>query len=130
MLRKVRPDAQIFIFDPTLDQTGNAHSGGGKFAQDIARKSGYHFIPMGLAYRKGTFRLGDNAGLNTIVKGWPDYDPFRGDGAFRELFTAYRPSRVIFTAPVKTLDVLMLENNHTHIDILKVRGCFTGVAIA
>jgi hypothetical protein len=127
MLRKVRPDAQIFIFDPTLDQTGNAHSGGGKFAQDIARKSGYHFIPMGLAYRKGTLRLGDNAGLNTIGKGnirgahkW-DYDPFRGDGAFRELFTAYRPSRVIFTAPVKTLDVLMLENNHTHIDILKVR---------
>jgi hypothetical protein len=121
-IRKVRKDADIFIFDPTLDQTkGQAVKVGQAGAQKYAKKAGYHFVPIGLAYRRGTLEMVMPKGHIVSFRYNSQYSSLRGGGHFDKLFYQdKKKEKTLFSVPTKTLDVLMQENGHEYIDILKI----------
>ena len=69
-MREVRSDIQVWVFDPTIDQTRDVREdtsvdGSAADARAKAEEAGYTFVAMGLAYRKGTLQMvaGGKVGL-------------------------------------------------------------------
>ena len=110
-LRRVRPDLSVHVFDPTLDQT--IHQG--NQAQATAKKAGYNFISMGLAYRDGELEMKHPGGVAVWKDGWGEkYGKTGGEIASRTKKKAAGVRRT-FKVPTTTLDKLMAKLGHDQV---------------